>query len=78
MLYEYSFTYYITFPWHLLQWARGSMLFLQYTLEGAPSNLITQCEASSTYGRKLGQLYMHVTLAEVSLDLDVQFVQIFF
>uniref|UniRef100_A0A3B4FIW5 Ig-like domain-containing protein n=1 Tax=Pundamilia nyererei TaxID=303518 RepID=A0A3B4FIW5_9CICH len=41
-------------------------------------NGLYQCEASNTYGSKRGQLYVHVASGEVSLDLAVQFVQIFF
>uniref|UniRef100_A0A3Q4MGD1 Ig-like domain-containing protein n=1 Tax=Neolamprologus brichardi TaxID=32507 RepID=A0A3Q4MGD1_NEOBR len=40
-------------------------------------NGLYQCEASNAYGSKHGQLYVHVTSGEVSLDLAVQFVQIF-
>uniref|UniRef100_A0A668SWL1 Ig-like domain-containing protein n=1 Tax=Oreochromis aureus TaxID=47969 RepID=A0A668SWL1_OREAU len=40
-------------------------------------NGLYQCEASNAYGTKHGQLYVHVAPGEGSLDLAVQFVQIF-
>uniref|UniRef100_A0A3P8NRU6 Ig-like domain-containing protein n=1 Tax=Astatotilapia calliptera TaxID=8154 RepID=A0A3P8NRU6_ASTCA len=40
-------------------------------------NGLYQCEASNAYGRKHGQLYVRVAAGEVSLDLAMQFVQIF-
>uniref|UniRef100_A0A3P9AWR5 Ig-like domain-containing protein n=1 Tax=Maylandia zebra TaxID=106582 RepID=A0A3P9AWR5_9CICH len=36
-------------------------------------NGLYQCEASNRYGKKYGQLYVHVASGEVSLDLAVRF-----
>uniref|UniRef100_A0A3Q2WD88 Nectin-3-like n=1 Tax=Haplochromis burtoni TaxID=8153 RepID=A0A3Q2WD88_HAPBU len=50
---------------------------LQLLSRTSDLNGLYQCEASNAYGRKHSQLYVHVASGEVSLDLAVQFVQIF-
>uniref|UniRef100_A0A3B4G1L9 Ig-like domain-containing protein n=1 Tax=Pundamilia nyererei TaxID=303518 RepID=A0A3B4G1L9_9CICH len=40
-------------------------------------NGLYECEAANSYGIKHGQLYVHVASGEISLDLAVQFVQIY-
>ncbi|XP_039455947.1 nectin-1-like [Oreochromis aureus] len=71
-------------------WSRSGQALLQSAVkvEGAKLQLLSltsdlnglyQCEASNTYGSKHGQLFVHYHLAsgEISLDLALQFVQLF-
>uniref|UniRef100_I3JRB2 Ig-like domain-containing protein n=1 Tax=Oreochromis niloticus TaxID=8128 RepID=I3JRB2_ORENI len=57
------------FTWSRVEGAKLQLLSLTSDLNG-----LYQCEASNKYGRKHGQLYVHVPSGEVSLDLPVQFV----
>lgn len=68
--------------------SRSGQSFLESAVkeEGAKLQLLSltaylnglyECEAANSYGIKHGQLYVHVASGEISLDLAVQFVQIY-